>query len=173
MKLCILITILLFGCVNQSNKPKSPVASSVSSDSIIKETKAVLKKAREMDSLINDKQLTSDNAPTKYELETFNKMRPITSYAKFLRYYFTLGSSKRQVIKVQGYPDDIVSTKNNTEVLFYNQCEITLSNDRVINVTTPSDCLKYIDYKTCLHSSDAVVEKNITMIMYEMSVSNQ
>lgn len=172
MKQYIIILLILMGCVGKSNNSKTPVTSNASTETTLKETQAILKRDREMDSLMKVKQMSSDNTPSKYELETYSKMRSVTSYAKFLRSYFTLGSSKMQVLKVQGNPDDIVSTKQNTEVLFYNQCEITLINDRVSKVHNPSDCVKYIDFKICLNSSDPVVEKNITTIMYEASEAN-
>ncbi|MEO6732322.1 MAG: hypothetical protein ABIN01_13980 [Ferruginibacter sp.] len=107
------------------------------------------------------------NPPSEYEAIMYEKMRTIKSYAQFARRYFTSGSTKDQVRKVQGYPEDVVDVGNLTEVWFYGNCEVTIYNGLVQKVENQTNCINYIDLKVCLISPERRVSSNMQTVIEE------
>jgi hypothetical protein len=167
MKKLFWILLLLSGCISKEKNNSQIQTPSLETDTIkyITDTssnenslsqediKRIIDSTFREDSIKEAKYL-KEHPPSKYEALMYSRMRDIKSYAQFARRYFTIGSSKDQVRKVQGFPEDVVNTGNLTEVWFYGNCEITIYNERVRNVENQANCINYIDSKVCLLSPE-------------------
>lgn len=154
LKLCILF---LFWATNNSCNTNSN-----SKDEYINKTEQennMMKSKTDKDEKIKVADTNNSNKPVKkpkltpYELRQLKAAESLTSIAQFLRTYFCKSSTKSEITKVQGVPDDIVYPSKDIEVWFYGNCEITLEKGKIYTINNKENCLRYLDLSVALDYS--------------------
>lgn len=96
-----------------------------------------------------------------------------TTYPQIKRHLFTIGSSRNDVMIVQGRPELIEQypKEDEEEVWYYGECEIIFLNGLVDEVRYSNPTIKYVSIHDLL-SSDNPVDRNMGRKMLSKSSNN-
>jgi hypothetical protein len=107
---------------------------------------------------------------SKYYKNGVSKIKRLNSFAQYLRGYFSIGFSKDDVIRIQGFPQSKVQTENEKETWFYGECEINFVKDKVQSVPDEGNCLHFLNLYDFINDLDKSVSSRAQFYFEELII---